>query len=105
MAQSEQEPVPLADIVFLFVASRLSLLLVGLLSTWLIGSGLSVQKGNLVYHEPVGRPLEIWSRWDSEWYLLIADHGYAGPEVTSRFTGLSVPYEPEAAAGFLPLYP
>jgi hypothetical protein len=53
----------------------------------------------------VARPLEVWARWDSEWYLLIAAEGYAGPEVRRRFEGLAVPYEPEAPAGFLPLYP
>jgi hypothetical protein len=97
--------VPFTDLVLLFVSSRLALLLVGLLSTWLMASGLSVQKGNLVYHAPAPRPLEIWSRWDSEWYLLIAGEGYAGPAVRQRFEGLPVPYEPEATAGFLPLYP
>jgi len=97
--------VPFADIGALFLSSRLALLLVGLLSTWLLGSGLAVQKGNLIHHQAAVRPLEIWSRWDSEWYLLIADVGYAGPEVERQFEGLSVGYEPEAAAGFLPLYP
>jgi len=99
------DTVPIRDIAVLFFSSRLALLLVGLLSTWLMASGLSVQKGNLVQHQPAARPLEIWSRWDSEWYLLIAEEGYAGERVTSRFEGLNVAYEPEATAGFLPLYP
>ena len=97
--------VPLQDITLLFLSSRLSLLLVGLLSTWLMASGLSVQHGNLIHHPPAPRALEIWSRWDAEWYLLIADLGYAGEAVQQQLAGLSVPYEPEAAAGFLPLYP
>jgi len=97
--------IPYAGIAALFLASRLSLLLVGVLSTWLIASGLSVQKGNLVFHAPAPRPLEIWARWDSEWYLLIAQEGYSGSEVRRHFENLSVNYEPEATAGFLPLYP
>lgn len=99
------ERVPLADIAILFVSSRAALLLVGLLSTWLMASGLTVQKGNLVFHPPSPLPLEIWARWDSEWYLLIAEKGYSGEEVRRQFEGLPVGYEPEATAGFLPAYP
>jgi hypothetical protein len=71
-----------------------------LLSTWLLPSGATVQRGNLIAHETVSRPLEIWARWDSEWYLMIASDGYVGDD---RYAGL--PYESRAAAGFLPLYP
>jgi hypothetical protein len=44
----------------------------------------------------------MWARWDSEWFLLIAQDGY---NVADRISGLGVAYEPSAAAGFLPLYP
>ena len=97
--------VPWLDLLLLFSASRIALLIVGILSTGLVGSGLAVMKGNLVYHEQVWRPLEIWARWDSEWYLLIAKEGYSGPEVRAHYENLGVPYEPEATSGFLPLYP
>lgn len=93
---------PVPQLACLLVASRLALLSVGLLSTWLLPSGLAAQRGNLVWHEEVSRPLEIWARWDSEWYLLIADRGY---DVGDVLTAFAVPYEPSAAAGFLPLYP
>ncbi|MFQ5700856.1 MAG: mannosyltransferase family protein [Acidobacteriota bacterium] len=94
--------IPYADLALLWVASRLALLIVGLVSTSLLSSGLLVQKGNLVYHEPAPLPLEIWARWDSEWYLLIADKGYgAGDPVQA----LPPRYTPSATAGFLPLYP
>jgi hypothetical protein len=86
----------------LFFASRLALLTVGLLSTWLLPSGRTAQPGNLVFHDPAPRALEIWARWDSEWYLLIAAQGY---EVGNRLQGLGVPYDRSATAGFLPLYP
>lgn len=93
---------PLPQLACLFVASRLALLAVGLLSTWLLPSGLAVQRGNLVWHEPAPRALEIWARWDSEWYLLIAERGY---DVGAFLSTFAVAYEPSAAAGFLPLYP
>jgi Gpi18-like mannosyltransferase len=44
----------------------------------------------------------MWARWDSEWYLLIADQGYDSSEFFENF---AVGYEPAATAGFLPLYP
>ena len=97
--------VPWLDLLLLFSASRLALLIVGIVSTGMLGSGLAVMKGNLVYHEQVSRPLEIWARWDSEWYLLIAKEGYAGENVRAHFENLGVSYEPESTAGFLPLYP
>ncbi len=86
----------------LLVASRLALLLVGLLSTWLLPSGSGVQGGIPMWHEPAPRALEIWARWDSEWYLLIAERGY---EVGSLRTQHGLQTDPTATAGFLPLYP
>jgi hypothetical protein len=38
-----------------------------------------------------GYALEVWARWDSVWFLRLAEHGYGGSE--------------EAAAAFYPLYP
>jgi hypothetical protein len=93
---------PMARVACLFVASRLALLAVGLLSTALVPSGIGAQPGNLVWHQPAPLPLEIWARWDSEWYLLIAEEGY---DVGDRLSGFGVAYERSAAAGFLPLYP
>jgi hypothetical protein len=61
-----------------------------------------MQPGNLVWHEAAPRALEIWARWDSEWYLLIAAEGY---EVRDRISSFGVAYEPSAATGFFPLYP
>jgi hypothetical protein len=86
----------------LFVASRLALLLVGLASTWLLPSGSALQGGTPMWHEPAPRALEIWARWDSEWYLLIAERGY---DVVSLPTQLGLRTDPTFTAGFLPLYP
>ena len=98
---SPAHPPPYGDLGALLLGSRLALLVVGLLAAGLLGSGLAVQKGNLVHHEPAPAPLEIWARWDAEWYLLIAEKGYRSSEAFAHLTR----YEPEATAGFFPLYP
>ena len=96
------DQVPWAILFLMLAASRLALELVGILAARLLASGLSVMKGNLVYHEPAALWLDIWARWDAEWYLLIAERGY---QAGDAFMHLPVGYEPDAAAGFLPLYP
>ncbi|MCG6947609.1 MAG: hypothetical protein LJE93_01675 [Acidobacteria bacterium] len=89
-------------LVCLFLVSRLALLAVGLMSVFILPSAVGSQPGNLVWHRPAPAPLEIWARWDSEWYLLIASEGYAVGETLAE---LGLPYSKDAAAGFLPLYP
>jgi Gpi18-like mannosyltransferase len=90
------------EIVLLWFASRIGLLVTGILSSYLVASGLMIQTGNLRYHEPTVRALEIWARWDAEWYLLIAGEGY---DASDHFEHFAVPYEASATVGFLPLYP
>ena len=85
-----------------FLATRGALLLVGLLASRLLVSGLTLQKGNLVYHRPGPVALEVWARWDAEWYLLIAEQGYHSD---AFFLDRPVAYSPEDATGFFPLYP
>jgi hypothetical protein len=99
---ADRRSLPYAQILLILAASRISLLAVGLLSSYLVPSGASLQQGNLFYHQPTVRAFEIWARWDSEWYLLIADQGY---DSSGYFEQRSVPYEKSATAGFLPLYP
>ncbi len=96
----------------LFAASRLALLLVGLASTWLLPSGSALQGGVPRWHEPAPRALEIWARWDSEWYLLIADTrlrpGFPPDPVRAAdrsgiYGGVSSPLpgpDPSSGAGF-----
>ena len=93
---------PVSRLACLFLASRIAMLAVGLLSTWLLPSGRAAQPGNLVFHDPAPRALEIWARWDSEWFLLIAAEGY---RVEDLITATSTVWEHWAVAGFLPLYP
>ena len=85
-----------------FLATRAALLLAGWLALHLLPSGLTLQKGNLVYHPPGPALVEMWARWDAEWYLLIADRGYGADDL---FVGLPVAYQPGDDAGFFPLYP
>jgi Gpi18-like mannosyltransferase len=92
-----------------FLATRGGLLLVGVLAHHLLVSGLTLQKGNLRYHAPGPAVLEVWARWDAEWYLLIAERGYRPEEhVRARPAepgARTVAYEPADATGFFPLYP
>lgn len=85
-----------------FAATRAGLLLAGLLGLHLLVSGLTVQKGNLVFHAPGPAALEIWARWDAEWYLLIAEHGYRSAQLLPDG---GVAYADGDATGFFPLYP
>jgi len=89
------------QILLPFAATRVGLLLVGVLALGLLGSVRSTSS-NLVAHTPMPAPLEVWARWDSEWYLLIAAHGY---RVDSFLEGYRPDYHPEDSTGFFPLYP
>jgi hypothetical protein len=92
-----------------FAATRGALLLVGILASRLLVSGLTVQKGNLVYHSPGSAALEIWARWDAEWYLLIAERGYRSAEhfmgTGAAQEGRRVTYGAADTTGFFPLFP
>jgi hypothetical protein len=102
-APSDLARVPWLRLLLLLLASRLALLVVGLIAASLLPSGLTVQQGNLVLPHDVPQALDIWARWDSEWYLVIAEHGYleGGRLAATRASR----YEPIDTAGFLPLYP
>jgi hypothetical protein len=92
----------LGKVLLPFLATRLALVVVGWLSVHLLASGLTLQKGNLVFHQPGTPALEIWARWDAEWYLLIAERGYGADDA---FVGRPVAYAPGDDTGFFPLYP
>jgi hypothetical protein len=92
----------LRRILLPFLLTRSALALVGLLALTLLGSARDRMPGNLVAHAPAPAALEIWTRWDAEWYLLIAREGY---RVQERLEGYAVGYHPDDAAGFFPLYP
>ena len=90
-------------VVFLpFAVTRGALLVVGVLALGLMGSVRERMPGNLVAHDSRPLPLEIWARWDSEWYLYIAEKGYVFTDPLSRYSGRYVAAD---TAGFFPLYP
>src|SRR5512141_1675319 len=33
----------------------------------------------------LGAAVDVWARWDSDWYLRIAEHGYSWPSSTPAF--------------------
>jgi len=78
--------------------------MIGFLSVFYFPSarGLFPMK-DLLYHNSVPAFMEIWTRWDSEWYTLLADHGYASFEYFKDFGGGR--YRPSDIAKFFPLYP
>ena len=93
----------LRRVILPYAVTRLGLLAAGLMAVYLLPSGLTLQKGNLVRHVPGPAALEIWARWDAEWYLLVAENGYGDD---AAFLGRGgVAYQSGDDTGFFPLYP
>jgi hypothetical protein len=86
----------------IWAASRGLLLVTGIWAHHHRPSGRDLQSGNLQRDGEGPALLEIWARWDSEWYLLIAAEGY---HLEGRLSGRRVAYGPADATGFFPLYP
>ena len=86
----------------MLLASRGALLVVALASHALLPAGVDYQPGNLHWLPEAPAALEVWARWDAEWYLLIAARGY---DVGDDVEAWGWPHHREAAAGFFPLYP
>jgi len=89
-------------LAILFLITRLVLLAAGLTGYALLPPGKALTGENLRIEHNAPLPLDIWARWDSEWYLLIAERGY---DATDAVNHLPVGYLPEDTAGFFPLYP
>jgi hypothetical protein len=83
---------PLARIVCIFLATRLALTLIGVLSLLLHGRMTAYR---LEWEHPRQLWLDLWGQWDTGWYLDIARNWYAA---APRYEGL-----PNYA--FFPLYP
>lgn len=89
------------EVLLPFLITRAALLAAGVLALGLIGSVRDRMPGNLLAHETAPAPLEIWTRWDAEWYLLIAERGYRADEALAPYGR----YAPGDTTGFFPLYP
>jgi 4-amino-4-deoxy-L-arabinose transferase-like glycosyltransferase len=93
-----------AHLLLIFFLSRLVLEGIGLLSLFYFPSARSLfPMRDLLYHEKLSPAAEIWARWDSEWYLLVADHGYNSFDQFKDYGGGR--YRPSDIAKFFPLYP
>ena len=82
----------LTEIILLFLASRVVLTIVGVLSITLIGTRTG---GRLEWEHPVYSWLDIWGQWDTGWYLDIAQNWYAA----------EAHYQNYCNYAFFPFYP
>lgn len=91
-----------AIVAIIWAATRGILLGSGLIGAATLASGRELQSGNIQRAWAGPAPLEIWARWDAEWYLLIAEEGY---HLEERLARRRVAYGSADATGFFPLYP
>ena len=73
-----------------FLWTRVALAGIALLALLLPSHARLAREGASPLLHDLGRPVDVWARWDSVWYLSIAQHGYHGAAET---------------LGFWPLYP
>jgi len=92
-------------LVLIFLLSRLGLEIVGILAGFYFPSAQQLGRfRDLQYHQTQPRWLDMWARWDSEWWLLVADKGYSSSvEVYRNFGGGR--YLPTETAKLFPVYP
>jgi Gpi18-like mannosyltransferase len=91
-------------VLVVFLISRIALEIVGILSAFYFPPAQAIFKiRDLQYHTRQSLPLEMWAHWDSEWYLLIADHGYASYEYFKDAGGGR--YLQQDSSKFFPAYP
>jgi Gpi18-like mannosyltransferase len=103
MTKTERQ-IDFRSVLIVFFISRIALEIVGILSAFYFPPAQAIFKiRDLQYHAVQARPLEMWARWDSEWYLLIADHGYASYEYFKDAGGGR--YLQQDSAKFFPAYP
>ncbi len=101
---SEKSKSLFSQILLIYLISRLVLEAVGILSIFYFPSARAIFPiKDLLYHEKVSASAEMWARWDSEWYLLIAEQGYDSHSYFKDFGGGR--YLPAETTKFFPLYP
>ncbi len=79
-------------VVLLLIASRLLLTAIGLYSRQLLEKPIPPPS-------PVPESIALWIRWDSSWYLSIAENGYGEPWTPGETPRTETRY------GFFPLFP
>lgn len=85
-----------------WLASRAALWGVALLASALLPLFRDRPLLNFTHPRPPAPVLGVWARWDSEWYLAIAEGGYRY-EIRDPLQRARYPRHP--TAGFFPLYP
>ena len=76
-----------APAIRLFLWSRAALWLLAVSAVVLRAGSLNPRRGQwdtARLHE-LGVVVDVWARWDSDWYLRIAEHGYSWPSSTPAF--------------------
>ena len=75
----------------LFVWSRAAIWALAATTAVFFDSHLSSERGR--WDSPrlhdLGAAIDVWARWDSDWFLRIAEHGYSWPSSTRRSSALS----------------
>src|SRR5437867_13172558 len=92
------------QIILVYIFSRFLLELIGILAMFYFPSARNIfSVSDLLYHQQQPRSIEMWARWDSEWYILIAENGYASYHVFRD--AAHGRYLPQETAKFFPAYP
>ncbi len=100
----EHASIVFSHVLLIYLCSRFLLEAIGLLSLFYFPSARALFPiKDLAYHKQVMPYAEIWARWDSEWYLLVAEKGYDSHEYFKDAGGGR--YRPTDAARVFPLYP
>jgi hypothetical protein len=76
-----------APAIRLFLWSRAALWLVAVIVVVVFEGSLNARRGEWDsgrLHD-LGSAVDVWARWDSGWYLRIAEHGYSWPSSTPAF--------------------
>jgi Mannosyltransferase (PIG-V) len=68
-----------------FLWTRAAIAAVAMLATTLPTHARLEREGASPLLHDLGRPIDIWARWDSVWYLMIAEHGYHAAAETLAF--------------------
>jgi len=92
---------PWGAVLGIFLATRLGFFLVGVITLHSIAPPSDLGRNFICPDVHSNIYLDMFSRWDAEWYLLIAERGYDCAEVYEQ----NPLYEAGDTYGFFPLYP
>jgi len=90
------------DALLLVLWNRIGLWITGFLAASLLPSVARFEPQHLNWLTTHHTLLDIWTRWDGQWYLLIAERGYGLKDLVASW---GWPAYGNADAGFFPLYP